>query len=279
MPIFIDRGAPTCAGARCSDLRLSRSRCRLPLHRHAASVCDFHATASCSKLGRVPLVQNWTDHDFVGEPQRARDPRGAGCQTLMCSALQRVRLVGAFVERSCGSKGHARPVRFIGSARCPEIDRVAVRVIVDSYQFAVAPSWKVTNVDIGHFGWGIGSDNPPNPVVVNALADSTVRQREFRAASSQRGHFPRYWTLRAKHQIFVTNCHTRSIVYNARTVALNLATGHRRDTPWDAPYPPPVADPAVPLAPPKWWGFFCLSSYAFLRRRRESNFLEAPTPR
>jgi len=147
------------------------------------------------------------------------------------------------------------------------------------YQFAVAPSWKVTNLDIGHFGWGIGSDNPPNPVMVDALADSTVRQREFRAASSQRGHFPRYWTLRAKHQIFVTNCHTRSIVYNARTVALNLATGHRRDTHWDAPYPPPVADPAVPLAPPKWWGFFCLSSYAFLRRRRESNFLEAPTPR
>ena len=36
------------------------------------------------------------------------------------------------------------------------VDRLAVRVLVNSYQFAVAPSRKAGNVEIVHFGWGIG---------------------------------------------------------------------------------------------------------------------------
>ena len=42
----------------------------------------------------------------------------------------------------------------------PEVDRVAVTVVVDSYQFAVAPSAKVGDVGIERFGWGL-SDQPP----------------------------------------------------------------------------------------------------------------------
>ena len=64
--------------------------------------------------------------------------------------------------------GSAKPVRaetIPGSV--PEIDRVAVRVIVDSYQFAVAPSRKVTNVDIEHFGWGIGGGKPPGKTLIS----------------------------------------------------------------------------------------------------------------
>ena len=49
----------------------------------------------------------------------------------------------------------------------PEIDSLAVRVVVDSYQFAVAPSRKSGNVDIQHFGWGIGGGKPPGRTLVS----------------------------------------------------------------------------------------------------------------
>src|SRR3979490_938518 len=42
----------------------------------------------------------------------------------------------------------------------PELDRVAVRIVIDSYQFAVAPSRKLPSLDVQHFGWGL-SDKPP----------------------------------------------------------------------------------------------------------------------
>jgi 7,8-dihydropterin-6-yl-methyl-4-(beta-D-ribofuranosyl)aminobenzene 5'-phosphate synthase len=64
--------------------------------------------------------------------------------------------------------GSARPVRAATiSGSVPEIDRVAVRVVVDSYQFAVAPSRKVPNVDIEHFGWGIGAGKPPGKTLIS----------------------------------------------------------------------------------------------------------------
>ncbi len=64
--------------------------------------------------------------------------------------------------------GSTKPVRAETiSDSVPEIDRVAVRVIVDSYQFAVAPSRKVTNVDIEHFGWGIGGGKPPGKTLIS----------------------------------------------------------------------------------------------------------------
>jgi len=48
----------------------------------------------------------------------------------------------------------------------PELDRVAVRIVIDSYQFAVAPSRKLPSVDVQHFGWGL-SDNPPRRTLVS----------------------------------------------------------------------------------------------------------------
>ncbi|UFW85915.1 MBL fold metallo-hydrolase [Bradyrhizobium barranii] len=66
--------------------------------------------------------------------------------------------------------GGAKPVRAETiSGAVPEIDRVAIRVIVDSYQFAVAPSRKVTDVDIEHFGWGIGGGKPPGKTLISEL--------------------------------------------------------------------------------------------------------------
>ncbi|MDE3176061.1 MAG: MBL fold metallo-hydrolase [Pseudomonadota bacterium] len=48
----------------------------------------------------------------------------------------------------------------------PAIDWLAVRVVTDSYQIAVAPSLKAGSVDIERFGWGIG-DAPPGPTLIS----------------------------------------------------------------------------------------------------------------
>ena len=61
----------------------------------------------------------------------------------------------------------SKPVRaeaVTGSA--PELDRVAVRIVIDSYQFAVAPSRKLPDLDVQHFGWGL-SDKPPRRTLVS----------------------------------------------------------------------------------------------------------------
>ncbi|MBR0787403.1 MBL fold metallo-hydrolase [Bradyrhizobium iriomotense] len=64
--------------------------------------------------------------------------------------------------------GSGKPVRAEAVAgKVPEIDRVAVRVLVDSYQFAVAPSRKVSDVEIEHFGWGIGAGKPPGKTLIS----------------------------------------------------------------------------------------------------------------
>jgi 7,8-dihydropterin-6-yl-methyl-4-(beta-D-ribofuranosyl)aminobenzene 5'-phosphate synthase len=64
--------------------------------------------------------------------------------------------------------GSEKPVRAEAiSGKIPEIDRLAVRIVVDSYQFAVAPSRKTPDVDIDHFGWGIGGDKPPGRTLIS----------------------------------------------------------------------------------------------------------------
>jgi len=58
--------------------------------------------------------------------------------------------------------GNAKPVRAEAvSGPVPEIDGLAVRVVVDSYQFAVAPGATRQGLEIQHFGWGIHEDRPP----------------------------------------------------------------------------------------------------------------------
>ncbi|WP_312016187.1 MBL fold metallo-hydrolase [Bradyrhizobium vignae] len=64
--------------------------------------------------------------------------------------------------------GSGKPVRAETiTGKVPEIERVAVRVVVDSYQFAVAPSRKIADVDIEHFGWGIGEGKPPGKTLIS----------------------------------------------------------------------------------------------------------------
>jgi 7,8-dihydropterin-6-yl-methyl-4-(beta-D-ribofuranosyl)aminobenzene 5'-phosphate synthase len=53
------------------------------------------------------------------------------------------------------------------SGSVPEIDALAVRVVVDSYQFAVAPGRAQEGLEIQHFGWGIQKDSPPRRTLVS----------------------------------------------------------------------------------------------------------------
>ena len=64
--------------------------------------------------------------------------------------------------------GASKPVRaetLTGSV--PEVDRLSIRVVVDSYQFAVAAGKKAGPLDIQHFGWGLSSVKPPDRTLVS----------------------------------------------------------------------------------------------------------------
>ena len=64
--------------------------------------------------------------------------------------------------------GTASPVKadaFAGPI--PALDRVAVRIVTEDYQFAVAPGRKEDGLVVEHFGWGIGLDHPPGRTLVS----------------------------------------------------------------------------------------------------------------
>jgi len=63
--------------------------------------------------------------------------------------------------------GRSRPTRAAAlSGSVPEVDRLLVRSVVDSYQIAVAPSSTVENVEIQRFGWAL-SDQPPSRAIIS----------------------------------------------------------------------------------------------------------------
>lgn len=62
--------------------------------------------------------------------------------------------------------GGVRPARAqtaIGAV--PEVDHLAVRVVIDSYQIAVAPSSKVGSVEIDRFGWPLSDASPGKALI------------------------------------------------------------------------------------------------------------------
>jgi 7,8-dihydropterin-6-yl-methyl-4-(beta-D-ribofuranosyl)aminobenzene 5'-phosphate synthase len=63
----------------------------------------------------------------------------------------------------------------------PEVDRVSVRIVIDSYQFAVAAGKKMGPVDVQHFGWGLSGDKPPGRTLISEFGLSMH-------AESQRGN-------------------------------------------------------------------------------------------
>jgi 7,8-dihydropterin-6-yl-methyl-4-(beta-D-ribofuranosyl)aminobenzene 5'-phosphate synthase len=123
---------------------------------------------------RHPNASAWSA--FPRDALRQQRPRKGRIFTMLicqCNAIHRrdvmcgggAALLSAIVATLIGSE---KPVRAETiSGKVPEIDRVAVRVVVDSYQFAVAPSRKVSDVEIEHFGWGIGGGKPPGKTLIS----------------------------------------------------------------------------------------------------------------
>lgn len=68
-----------------------------------------------------------------------------------------------------GLLGGSRPARAQPlSGAVPELDEITVRIVTDSYQFAVGPKTrKAESMVIEHFGWGISPDRPPGPTMVS----------------------------------------------------------------------------------------------------------------
>jgi 7,8-dihydropterin-6-yl-methyl-4-(beta-D-ribofuranosyl)aminobenzene 5'-phosphate synthase len=104
---------------------------------------------------------------------------GAGVVTAMIAALL----------------GDSEPVRAATlSGTVPEIDALAVRVVVDNYQFAVAPGRSLPGLEIQHFGWGIQKDSPPRRTLVSefglAMHVESRRGTETRSALVDFGFTP-----------------------------------------------------------------------------------------
>jgi 7,8-dihydropterin-6-yl-methyl-4-(beta-D-ribofuranosyl)aminobenzene 5'-phosphate synthase len=99
--------------------------------------------------------------------------------------------LNAMLATLLGGAKPARAVPILGPV--PEVDRVTVSVIVDNYQFAVAPSVKVGNVDIRRFGWGL-SDKPPSKTLISefglSLHVESQRGEEKRCALVDFGFTP-----------------------------------------------------------------------------------------
>jgi 7,8-dihydropterin-6-yl-methyl-4-(beta-D-ribofuranosyl)aminobenzene 5'-phosphate synthase len=91
--------------------------------------------------------------------------------------------------------GDTKPVRAETiSGSIPEVDALAVRVVVDSYQIAVAPDRKQEGVEIQHFGWGIHKDTPPGRTLISefglAMHVESRRGTQIRSALMDFGFTP-----------------------------------------------------------------------------------------
>jgi 7,8-dihydropterin-6-yl-methyl-4-(beta-D-ribofuranosyl)aminobenzene 5'-phosphate synthase len=47
------------------------------------------------------------------------------------------------------------------------VDRVSVRVVIDSYQVAIVAGKKMGPIDVQHFGWGLSGDKPPGRTLIS----------------------------------------------------------------------------------------------------------------
>ena len=83
-------------------------------------------------------------------------------------------IFSAIIATLMGGSKPAKAEMISGSV--PELDSVAVRVVVDSYQFAVAPSRKLADVDIQHFGWGISDNKPPGKTLISEFGLSMLAE-------------------------------------------------------------------------------------------------------
>ena len=99
---------------------------------------------------------------------------------LQCCALDRRSLLAGSALAALLSilGGGARPARAQAlSGAPPEVDKLAVRILVDFTQFAVTPGRKVVGaVEIDQFGWGIEPDRPPDRTLVSEFGLAMLAQ-------------------------------------------------------------------------------------------------------
>ena len=91
-----------------------------------------------------------------------RECRSVNRRTVMCGGGSA--LLGTLVAALIGRNEPAKAAVLSGSV--PEVDRLLVRSVVDSYQIAVAPSSKIDSVEIQRFGWAL-SDQPPSRAIIS----------------------------------------------------------------------------------------------------------------
>ena len=131
--------------------KISRSFSAAPAKR-SSSLSGMSAPEHFNSCVRVVAVMSSDANENPWDPRHILCGGGA----LVFSAMM-ASLLGA-----------SKPVRaetLTGSV--PEVDRLSIRVVVDSYQFAVAAGKKAGPLDIQHFGWGLSSVKPPDRTLVS----------------------------------------------------------------------------------------------------------------
>jgi 7,8-dihydropterin-6-yl-methyl-4-(beta-D-ribofuranosyl)aminobenzene 5'-phosphate synthase len=106
---------------------------------------------------------------------RNHEPNGVPRRNVLCTGGAAA--FGALVASLLGGAKPAGAAPLSGPV--PEVDRLSVRVVVDSYQIAVAPGIKKDDVDVERFGWGL-SNAPPGKTIISEFGLSMH-------AESQRG--------------------------------------------------------------------------------------------
>ena len=91
----------------------------------------------------------------------SHEPKGMQRREVLCTGGAAA--FSAIVASILGSGKAARAAPL--SMPVPEVDRVSVRVVVDSYQIAVAPGVKKDDVDVQRFGWGLSNAAPSRTLI------------------------------------------------------------------------------------------------------------------
>jgi 7,8-dihydropterin-6-yl-methyl-4-(beta-D-ribofuranosyl)aminobenzene 5'-phosphate synthase len=109
------------------------------------------------------------------------DEGGVGRREVLCGGGSAV-----FSSLVAGLLGGAKPARAQTiSGDVPEVDRATIRVVTDNYHFALSPSGKVGDVEVGRIVFPL-SDKPPGKVLLSEFGLSmhleTQRGNETRSA-------------------------------------------------------------------------------------------------
>src|SRR5262244_1815000 len=104
---------------------------------------------------------------------------GIGRRDFFCSGGSAI--FGSLIAALLGDAKPARAQTISGTV--PEVDRATTRVVTDNYHFALSPSGKIGDVEVGRVGFPL-SDQPPGKVLLSEFGLSmhleTQRGNEMR---------------------------------------------------------------------------------------------------